>query len=166
MTLFIGMDLSSKKIAAVGYNNRSDQAQLWLETIGKQSKAFHPEVLDIAYHATIKIASEFRLMGKPDERVVCMVEAPIHGRGIKTTITLGKISGVVQLALVQSGFHPEEVNVSTWKAVVCGNGRASKEDVERSIRTKWGGVYKKTGGEQDVIDASAVCLYGVIRESR
>lgn len=166
VTIYIGFDLSSKKIAAVGYNDRSDQAQLWMETINSKSHTFHSGVLDVAYHASLKIAKEFRELGNSHDDSVVYVESPIHGKGHKTTITLAKVSGVVQLALVQMGFEPLEVNVSTWKKIVCGSGRATKEEVDRKISAQWGGVYKKTGGEQDVVDASAVCLYGVIQRSR
>ena len=49
-------------------------------------------------------------------------------------IMLGKVSGVLLLAAFEAGARVREVAVREVKMVVCGNGGADKNQVERAVR--------------------------------
>jgi crossover junction endodeoxyribonuclease RuvC len=49
-------------------------------------------------------------------------------------IMLGKVSGVLLLAAFKAGAQVREVAVREVKMVICGNGGADKNQVERSVR--------------------------------
>ncbi len=49
-------------------------------------------------------------------------------------IMLGKVSGVLLLAAFKAGAQVREVAVREVKMVVCGNGGADKNQVERAVR--------------------------------
>lgn len=52
----------------------------------------------------------------------------------KSGIVLGKVCGVVLLAGTQSGVPLTEMPVRQAKQILTGNGRASKEQLERAVR--------------------------------
>ena len=56
----------------------------------------------------------------------------------KSGILLGKVTGVLILAAYKVGIRMEEVAVREMKKIICGNGRAGKEQVERSVRNQLG----------------------------
>ena len=56
----------------------------------------------------------------------------------KSGILLGKVTGVLILAAHKVGIQMEEVAVREMKKIICGNGRARKEQVERSVRNQLG----------------------------
>ena len=64
------------------------------------------------------------------EDVFSLAEYPQSG------ILLGKVSGVIQLAGYQAGVPISEVSVREVKAVLTGNGKASKRQLERAVREK------------------------------
>jgi crossover junction endodeoxyribonuclease RuvC len=49
-------------------------------------------------------------------------------------ILLGKVSGVILLAGFQAGIPVAEVAVREAKKILTGNGRASKEQLEKAVR--------------------------------
>jgi crossover junction endodeoxyribonuclease RuvC len=71
---------------------------------------------------------------KPDHMVVedvfSLNNYPTSG------ILLGKVSGVILLAGFQAGIPVAEVPVREAKKILTGNGRASKEQLEKSVRRK------------------------------
>lgn len=52
----------------------------------------------------------------------------------KAAISLGKVCGVIMLAAEQTGISILEVPVREAKQVLTGNGNASKEQLEKSVR--------------------------------
>ena len=53
----------------------------------------------------------------------------------KSGIVLGKVCGVLLLAGTQSGVSLTEVPVRQAKQILTGNGKASKEQLERAVRS-------------------------------
>ena len=49
-------------------------------------------------------------------------------------IMLGKVSGVLLLAVFRAGLEAEEIPVRQVKQIISGNGRADKYQMERSVR--------------------------------
>ena len=49
-------------------------------------------------------------------------------------IVLGKVCGVLLLAGIQAGIRMSEIPVRQAKQILTGNGRASKEQLERAVR--------------------------------
>ncbi len=89
------------------------------------------------------------------------VESPIVGRGgIKTTMVQCFTSGAVQGALSGAGFVTQTANVSSWKKHVVGKGNAKKEEVAKYLRLRHPPLFAAAGGNQDLIDASCIALYG------
>ncbi len=56
----------------------------------------------------------------------------------KSGIVLGKVCGVVLLAGIQSGVALTEMPVRQAKQILTGNGKASKEQLERAVRSTLG----------------------------
>ncbi len=52
----------------------------------------------------------------------------------KSSIALGKVSGVILLACSQCGIVTMEVPVREVKRILTGNGNANKNQIERSVR--------------------------------
>lgn len=89
------------------------------------------------------------------------VESPIVGRGgVRTTMVQCFTSGAVQGALSGLGFVTQTANVSSWKKHVVGKGNAKKEEVAKYLRLRHPALHAASGGNQDIIDASCIALYG------
>ena len=56
----------------------------------------------------------------------------------KSGIVLGKVCGVLMLASIQSSVSLAEVPVRQAKQILTGNGKASKEQLERAVRNTLG----------------------------
>ncbi len=56
----------------------------------------------------------------------------------KSGIVLGKVSGVLLLAGTQSGVPLTEVPVRQAKQILTGNGKATKQQLERAVRSTLG----------------------------
>lgn len=162
---FVGFDLSTKRIAAVAFDQETSNAMTWLYEINGPRDTFEPGVLDRAYMAAAEVMSDLAKIGTKRNGAVPFIEAPLHGKGQKTTIVQSMVSGVVQLAMVQSGHRPQMVNVSTWKKTVIGNGNATKDDIASFIKQRWRPIFDEAAGNQDILDAAGVCLYGLVTRS-
>lgn len=161
--LIIGCDLSSKYLAMVAKHPLTPTAAVVKYPLNpRQSDAYSPkaaaEALDCMYEYVESISG----MAVPGAPRLAFVEAPVvaGARNLQTTIKQSFVNGVVQAVFVKAGFEVEHVAVSTWKKVVCGNGSADKTQVASSIRRQWPVVHNAAEGDQDIIDAAAVCLYG------
>ncbi len=52
----------------------------------------------------------------------------------RSGIMLGKVSGVLQVAAFKAGIRVEEIAVREAKKIICGNGKADKDQMERAVR--------------------------------
>jgi crossover junction endodeoxyribonuclease RuvC len=83
------------------------------------------------------------------------------GKYPKSSILLGKVAGVIELAGAQSGIQTIEVQVREVKRVLTGNGNASKEQVETAVRRHLN--LEKPLRPFHVSDALALALVGLFR---
>jgi crossover junction endodeoxyribonuclease RuvC len=77
---------------------------------------------------------EFLCEQKPDyviiEDIYSLEKYPESG------IMLGKVSGVILLAVYKAGLNMEEIPVREAKKIISGNGNADKHQMERAIRNQ------------------------------
>ncbi len=82
------------------------------------------------YSKTLDFLSE----QKPDyviiEDIYSLEKYPESG------IMLGKVSGVILLAVYKAGLNMEEIPVREVKKIISGNGNADKHQMERAIRNQ------------------------------
>ena len=105
-----------------------------------------------------------RLLGiLNDERPDLMVIEDIFslGKYPKSGINLGKVSGVVQLAGSRTGVPAMEIPVREAKQILTGNGNASKDQLEKSVRR----ILNRTEPirPDHASDALAMALIGLYR---
>jgi Holliday junction resolvasome RuvABC endonuclease subunit len=92
------------------------------------------------------------------------MEMPLVGRSAHSTIVQAQVGGAVLAAADNAGVDFHLVNVNTWKKQVVGKGNAKKEDVAEWLRDNWPDAYTLCGGDQDLVDASALNRYGFRHE--
>lgn len=89
------------------------------------------------------------------------IELPLVGRGgVRSTLVQAYIGGIIRGTLHRAGFVVYDVNQSTWKAKVCGNGRSQKEDVLRTVKVAWPKAHVLVEHDGDLTDAAAIALFG------
>lgn len=81
----------------------------------------------------------------------------------KSGITLGQVSGVILLAASQAGIPAREVAVREAKQVLTGNGNASKQQLEQSVRNRLG--HNEPIRPYHASDALGLALIGLLRYS-
>jgi Holliday junction resolvasome RuvABC endonuclease subunit len=83
-------------------------------------------------------------------------EPPLAGaRNLQTFLHLGQVSGVVGAST--PAFN---VPVSSWKKGTVGNGSASKDLVSRWLHRRYPAYFKACAGDQNLVDATCIALYG------
>lgn len=163
--LIVGVDPSSKTLALVGRNPTTKGFVVKKAVLGPRHT---PDCCLEALHACHDFLESMEGLGYPMSRNL-FLEAPVVGRGgTRSTLVQAYVNGVVQAAFLQAGFTVHLVNVSTWKKDVCGHGHAGKEAVAGVIADKWPAMFRQHGGDQDLLDAAALCIYGsrTLRRSR
>ncbi len=99
-------------------------------SIATEAKDPVPFRLNEVYSKTL----EFLCEQKPDYVVIedsySLEKYPESG------IMLGKVSGVILLAVYKAGLNMEEIPVSEVKKIISGNGNADKYQMERAIRNQ------------------------------
>ncbi len=83
------------------------------------------------------------------------LESIFHGKNAQSALRLGYARGVVMLLCAEADLTLAEYPPATVKRAVAGNGRATKEEVQRMVR--WLCGLKSTPGA-DAADALAVAL--------
>jgi crossover junction endodeoxyribonuclease RuvC len=129
MITIIGIDpgLSATGVGIVR-GNGSEVSGYSFGSINTSKSKSLPNRLDHIFSKIIGILQD----EKPDlmviEDVFSLPEYP------KSGITLGQVTGVVMLAACQAGISSVEIAVREAKQVLTGNGRASKMQLEESVR--------------------------------
>jgi len=84
-------------------------------------------------------------------------EPPLAGsRNLQVFLHLAQVSGVVSAAARPSTLVP----VSSWKLGTVGRGNATKDLVADWLRARHSGWHAQCGGDQNLIDATCLALYG------
>jgi len=102
------------------------------------------------YNGIVEVIDQFA------PRVVAVEQLYAHYQHPRTAILMAHARGVVFLAAAQRGLPVVSYNATRVKKTITGNGRASKEQVQRTIQRELG--LAATPEPPDVADALAVAL--------
>lgn len=153
MDTVIGIDPSSKKLAFCITGKR-------YRIVDMHKKSLPEGVLQ----ATGAAFEEAFLFFQSNQGARVYMESPVVGRSAHSTIVQAQVGGAVLAAACKAGLDVVMANVSSWKSQVVGNGHASKDQVKDWLEENLPSVYIRTEGDQDLIDAAAITLYGVQHE--
>lgn len=146
-----GIDLGVRSVHLAGMNGND---LIYTETLETPKRVVRSLELD----SLGKQALEF--ISVEDD---VFVERPPFA-GPKNVRTFGELHQVFGTMLSHVGGREAE-NMS-WKAAVCGNGRASKDDVSRWLREHHEPYSAQCGGNQNLVDAVCIAIYGGLVISR
>jgi crossover junction endodeoxyribonuclease RuvC len=109
------------------------------------------------YNGIVEVIEQFH------PQVVAVEQLYAHYQHPRTAILMGHARGVVFLAAGQRGLPLVSYNATRIKKTITGNGRASKEQIQRTIERELG--LDKLPEPPDVADAlaAALCHYYVLR---
>jgi crossover junction endodeoxyribonuclease RuvC len=112
------------------------------------------------YNGIVEVLDLFR------PEVVAVEELYAHYQHPRTAILMGHARGVVLLAAAQRSLPVVHYSATSIKKTITGNGRAGKEQVQRTIQSELG--LARLPEPADVADAlaAAVCHYHVHKGSR
>ena len=99
---------------------------------------------------------------KPDRLAIEALYA--HYRHPRTAIVMGHARGVVMLAAARHGLEVLDLPATQVKRCLTGNGRASKQQVQRAVQIALG--LTRLPGPLDVSDALAVALTALHETTR
>lgn len=138
-----GVDCGGSKVAIAIL----EQGRLATHVLASKEKDRHGALRDIGAFAAL-------FLNYCD---VVYVEKPLVGRGVAASLQVAQTAGAVLSHLsVPSYFVP----VGTWKKAVTGNGNAPKGLVGTTLRELHPGYSQFCGGDQDLVDATCIALYG------
>lgn len=153
----LAIDPSTKRLGMV----TKTEARLADLTNGGKIKGACPESAAQAMKAVTQMLTDHQDV---DE---VWLEAPAAMKaGISSTLKQAYISGAIQAVAAGMGCAVHMIAPASWKATVCENGHASKDDVAVSVKNQWPEMWPRLEGEQDLIDAAALWLHGTQVERR
>ena len=96
-------------------------------------------------------------------RLIAVEQVFAHGRNYSSSLKLAQCRGAILLAAGEEGVPVEALAPTAIKARACGNGRADKAQMQRSVSTELG--LKAILKPNDVADAAAaaLCVFGRLR---
>lgn len=97
---------------------------------GKSQKTLPLRILEI-YQNLEEVFDQW----KPD--VMAMEEIYSHYQRPKTAIIMGHVRGVIALLAAQRGIAVHDYPATTIKKILTGNGRATKDQMQRAIQTEF-----------------------------
>jgi crossover junction endodeoxyribonuclease RuvC len=124
------------------------------------------EVLDFGVLATAKTKSDSErlleiyqdlghIIKKYKPQVAC-VEKLFFTTNQKTAMTVSQARGVVLLLLTQNGIPTQEFTPLQVKSIICGYGKARKDQVQRVVKSSLG--LKSIPKPDDAADALAIAM--------
>ncbi len=115
----------------------------------------------------IDIFSSISMLVKKYKPDVVAIEKVFFASNAKTAITIGQSQGVMLYCFAKNNIEVYEYSPVHIKKTITGLGRATKKDVQRSLRSFFGSIVKspKNGKTHfdDAADALAVALCHAIR---
>jgi Holliday junction resolvasome RuvABC endonuclease subunit len=141
-----GIDPNKTKLALALLDTQSEQ--LRVHTFRTEVSARWEQLNDLAVNAK-------ELCADAD---VVYVEEPVIGRSIRSSLHVAISAGAAVSAL---GMPAHFVPVTTWKKSVVGRGNADKIGVSAWLNTNHVTYAALCDGDQDLIDATCIALYGV-----
>ncbi|QDT18193.1 crossover junction endodeoxyribonuclease RuvC [Alienimonas californiensis] len=96
-------------------------------------------------------------------RLIAVEQVFAHGRNYASSLKLAHCRGAILLAAGEEGVPVEALAPTAIKARACGNGRADKAQMQRSVSAELG--LKAVLEPNDVADAAAaaLCVFGRLR---
>lgn len=110
-------------------------------------------------HKIFNEISDILKVEKPD--LVVIEDAFSIPKFPKSGIVLGKVIGSVMCACSIAGVDMAEIEVKLAKQILTGNGRASKDQLERAVRTQLG--HNEKICPDHASDALALAIIGLTR---
>jgi Holliday junction resolvasome RuvABC endonuclease subunit len=151
--MIIGIDLGKRKIAAFYH----------AEGVGVTGIARFESPPKERYEEIQWLTDEFSdwldmLSLSIKEEILTFCEAPIVGisKNYQTAIDIAQISGVILSCRVRTYLVPPPA----WKKTVLGKGNATKEEVAAWLKEVKPEYFRLCDGDQDLIDACCIALYG------
>lgn len=157
LTSVLGLDLSSRKIALMGRNDRTGWfCETWVAPKKMKNRG---EILAHFLDPFTAFIQDTVAQGP----TWMFVENPLVGiGGPHATIVQAQVQGLVLGTSVRSGVAAAyPVNVQTWKKDVVGRGNAPKDAVASWLRSECPNLADMADGDQDLVDAACVALYGI-----
>lgn len=153
----VGIDPDTKKLSLVETNHRG-QKKPWVHTIPLPSTN-HRERSGFAYRGMCEII--FNLKERDGQLPILYLEEPVMGKGGPgSTIPQAIVQGGIFAAADEYECKIVHVNNSSWKKRICGNGNISKSDIPAVMKEVWPELYEIARGQQDLLDAGAIHLFG------
>ncbi len=90
-----------------------------------------------------------------------LMEQLVFARNVTTAMAVSEVRGVVMLLAAQLSLPVEEMAPSQLKRAVCGSGRATKSQIQRSVQRFLG--LAELPEPDDVADALALAMIGAMR---
>lgn len=154
MSLVIGIDPSSRKLAAV-VSVIGDEDNVI--TITKPLPQDKPIACLLAFEWARTLVEEHQHRGD----VYAFIESPVLGRGGPgSTIPQAQINGALIAGLQMAGANVTPVNNSRVKKEVVGRGNANKDDIRQWVHDYWNDLYVKIEKDQDLCDSAMIYQYG------
>jgi crossover junction endodeoxyribonuclease RuvC len=117
--------------------------------VGRETADMAPR-LCVLYNGLVEVLDQFRPQAVAVEQLYAHYEHP------RTAILMGHARGVIFLAAGQRGLAVVSYNATSIKKTITGNGRASKEQVQRTIQRELN--LAAVPEPPDVADALAAAL--------
>ena len=125
-----------------------------LDLYSHNSLTIHKQTRSAELRTLLQWLQPLWLMG--GEGSVFCEEPPLAGaRNLQTFLHLSQTSGVVACAIPTT-----LVQVSSWKHGTVGNGSASKDLVSRWLLRRHPAFAEACAGDQNLVDATCIALYG------
>lgn len=142
-----------------------DPSTVKLASVIKSGAQFHVVVRKLPKDRNLAClrAYEFAqgIIAEYGEHIQVYMEAPIMGiGGPGATIPQAQVGGAVMAGFMASGVAVTLCNNSTAKKRVCGRGNVKKDQVKEAMMGVWPELVYRADGDQDVIDAGMICLFG------
>lgn len=137
-----GIDSAMRSIAVVG-----ERQLMKIEATGASR---HDELASMRNSLAIFLRS--------DQTPILFIESPIQG--ISRNVQVGLKLAMTVGAVFSLGHYTEMVEPSLWKKEVCGKGNLDKAGVAEWLKEAHPGYYARCDGDQDLIDATCIWLYG------
>lgn len=159
MPLIIGIDPAKTRLAAVVWDGKH---RFWLERRSMPSDLVW--CCDIAERWVRNLIKKYRDMiplEDIDGEVWVFVEGPVLAKGGPyATIVQAQVQGSILSGARKLTKKVVQVHNQTAKMRIVGYGNASKTDIKRCIKRLWPKLYVAAKGNQDLMDAAMIALYG------
>jgi len=150
--VYIGFDCSSKAIHGVLLGE--DGGLLDQESWPSSESTYHARFLEITANFW-RSTSRIKTILTESKQAFTAIEAAIYIQNPHTSLAIASVVGCVDFICHVSGLQPVLVDNRKWKKEILGKGNATKADILKFAREKWGDVFE----EQDFADAACIALW-------